>query len=245
MHAPVFGEFLGTLVLILIGDGVCANTALNKSKGGNNGAAYLMVATAWGFGVLFGVTASLSVGGFGHLNSAVTFALALAGKLPWAQVPALVAAQFAGAFVGAAMVWLVYLAHWSETPDQAAKLGIFCTIPAIRNLPLNALTEVIATCLLIVVGFGFGAKSLSATGLPAGFGPYLWGVLVWAIGMSLGGPTGWAMNPPRDLGPRIAHAVLPIAGKGGSDWGYALVPVVGPMIGAGIGAVICKACGIL
>lgn len=245
MHGPLFGEFLGTLVLLLMGDGVCANVALNKTKGGNNGAAYLMVATAWGLAVLLGICASLSVGGVAHLNSAVTLALAIGGAFPWAQVPAFVGAQFAGAFVGAALVWLVYLPHWSETPDQATKLGIFCTAPAIRNIPLNFLTEMIATCFLVILGFGFGSKSLSATGLPAGFGPYLWGMLVWAIGMGLGGPTGWAMNPPRDLGARIAHAVLPIPGKGGSDWGYALVPVVGPLVGGGIGAVICKACGIL
>ena len=244
MHGPLFGEFLGTLVLILIGDGVCANTALNKTKGGNNSAGYLMVATAWGLAVLCGACASMSVGGVGHLNCAVTFALAVGGVFPWAQVPAFVGAQFAGAIVGAALVWLVYMPHWSETSDPAAKLGIFCTAPAIRNIPLNCLTEAIATCLLVIVGFGFGSKALSATGLPA-FGPYLWGMLIWAIGMGLGGPTGWAMNPNRDLGPRIAHAVLPIPGKGGSDWGYALVPVVAPMVGAGIGAVICKASGIL
>jgi glycerol uptake facilitator protein len=243
MHGPVFGEFLGVFVLILLGDGVCANVSLNKSKG--QGAGFLTVATAWGLAVTAGIFASLAVGGIAHLNCAVTFALALAGALPWSQVGGLVGAQFAGAFVGAVLVWLTYLPHWAGTPDQATKLGIFCTAPAIRNLPLNALTEIIATCMLCVVGFAFGSKGVSATGLPAGFGPYLWGMLVWVLGMGLGGPTGWAMNPNRDLGPRIAHAVLPIPGKGGSDWGYALVPVIGPLIGAGIASVICKATGIL
>jgi glycerol uptake facilitator protein len=133
------------------------------------------------------------------------------------------------------------LAHWKETPDVGAKLGIFCTAPAIRNLPANLLTETIATTCLIVVGFSFGSKAVSVTGLPAGYGPWLWGVLVWALGLSLGGPTGYAMNPARDFGPRVAHALLPISGKGNSDWSYALVPILGPLIAGGIGAVIIKA----
>jgi glycerol uptake facilitator protein len=245
MHGPVFGEFLGTLVLILLGDGVCACVTLNKSKGSGNGAAYFMVATAWGLAVTAGIFTSIAVGGVAHLNCAVTFALALAGATPWSQVGGLVAGQFAGAFVGALLVWLVYLPHWAETPDQASKLGIFCTAPAIRNIPANLLTEVIATTFLVVIGFALGSKGVSPTGLPAGFGPYMWGMLVWVLGMGVGGPTGWAMNPNRDLGPRIAHAVLPIAGKGGSDWGYALVPVIGPLVGAGIGSIICQHIGIL
>jgi glycerol uptake facilitator protein len=135
---------------------------------------------------------------------------------------------------------MTYLLHCRETPDSGAKLAIFSTSPAIRNLPANLLTEIIATTCLIVVGFSFGSKAVSSTGLPAGFGPWLWGVLVWALGLSLGGPTGYAMNPARDLGPRLAHAILPISGKGTSDWGYALVPIVGPLIGAVIGAIIIK-----
>jgi glycerol uptake facilitator protein len=243
MHGPVFGEFLGTLVLILLGDGVVANVLLNKSKGQNSG--WIVITAGWGFAVTAGIFTSLAVGGIAHLNCAVTFALAVAGALPWTQVPGLVAGQFAGAFVGAILVWITYLPHWAETESQGFKLGIFCTAPAIRNIPLNFITEVIGTIMLIVVGFALGSKGVSATGLPAGYGPFMWGILVWAIGLSLGGPTGYAINPNRDLGPRIAHAVLPIAGKGGSDWGYALVPVIGPLVGGGIGAVICKATGIL
>jgi glycerol uptake facilitator protein len=153
-------------------------------------------------------------------------------------------AQILGGFVGASLVWLAYLPHWKETPDPGAKLAIFCTGPAIRNLPANFLTEVIATTFLVVVGFAFGSKAVSTTGLLPGFGPSLWGALVWALGLSLGGPTGYAMNPARDFGPRLAHAVLPISGKGKSDWSYALVPIAGPLIAAGIGALIVGAAGI-
>jgi glycerol uptake facilitator protein len=243
MHGPVFGEFLGTLVLILLGDGVVAGVLLNKSKGQNSG--WIVITAAWGFAVVCGIFVSLAVGGVAHLNCAVTFALALAGATPWSQVGGLVAGQFAGAFVGATLVWLAYLPHWAETSDQGLKLAVFCTGPAIRNIPANMLCEVIGTCFLVIIGFALGSKGVSPTGLPAGYGPYMWGIVVWAIGMSLGGPTGYAINPNRDLGPRIAHAVLPIAGKGGSDWGYAMVPVIAPLIGAGIGSVICKAVGIL
>jgi glycerol uptake facilitator protein len=244
MHGPVFGEFLGTFVLILLGNGVVANVVLNKTKGNNGG--YAMIAVAWGLAVTSGIFTSLAVGGVAHLNCAVTFALALAGATPWSQVGGLVAAQFAGAFVASIFVWLTYLPHWAETKNnEGGILAIFCTGPAIRNIPANIMTEVIATAILIIVGFSFGSKGVSPTGLPAGYGPFMWGLLVWVLGCCLGGPTGWAMNPNRDLGPRIEHAVLPIANKGGSDWGYALVPVIGPLVGAGIGSVICKAAGIL
>jgi glycerol uptake facilitator protein len=163
----------------------------------------------------------------------------------WANVGLFWVAQILGAFAGATLVWMTYLAHWKITPDAGAKLAIFCTAPAIRNLPANLLTEIIATTCLIVVGFSFGSKAVSATGLPAGFGPWLWGVLVWALGLSLGGPTGYAMNPARDFGPRAAHAILPISDKGNSDWGYALVPIVGPLIAGGIGAAIIKMAAVL
>jgi glycerol uptake facilitator protein len=144
------------------------------------------------------------------------------------------------------LVWLVYLLHWQETTDQGYKLGIFCTIPAIRNLPSNALTEfLVTTCGLVLVGFAIGSKGVTAAGVTAGWGPFLWGMLVWAIGLSLGGPTGYAINPARDLGPRLAHQILPIPNKGGSDWSYAAIPVLAPALGGIAGGLLCKALGIL
>jgi glycerol uptake facilitator protein len=243
MHGHVFGEFLGTLVLILLGDGVVAGVLLNKSKAQNSG--WIVITAAWGFAVVSGIFTSLAVGGVAHLNCAVTFALALTGGTPWAEVPGLVAAQFAGAFVGAALVWLTYLPHWAETSDQGLKLAVFCTGPGIRNPLANCITEIIGTAMLVIIGFSLGSKGVSPTGLPAGYGPFMWGILVWSIGLSLGGPTGYAINPNRDLGPRIAHAVLPIAGKGGSDWAYSWIPVIAPLIGAFIGAQVCKFGGIV
>ncbi|PKU23881.1 MIP/aquaporin family protein [Telmatospirillum siberiense] len=242
MHGPIFGEFLGTLILILLGDGVVANVLLKKSKGENSG--WIVITTGWGLAVLCGIIASLGVGGVAHLNPAVTIALAVANGAYDTLVP-YIAAQMVGAFCAGVLVWLIYLPHWAETPDQGAKLGIFCTGPGIRNIPANALCEFLVTIVLVLVGFAIGSKGVAANGLPAGFGPYLWGMLVWALGLSLGGPTGYAINPARDLGPRIAHAVLPIAGKGGSDWGYALVPVLAPSVGGIVGAVLCKMTGIL
>jgi glycerol uptake facilitator protein len=242
MHGPVFGEFLGTMVLILFGDGVVANVLLKKSKGENGG--WMVIATGWGLAVLAGIIASLGVGGVGHLNPAVTIALAFSSGSYGTLLP-YISAQIAGAFAGAVLVWVIYLPHWPETPDQGAKLGIFCTAPAIRKIPSNFLTEFLVTTLaLLLVGFAIGSKGVSASGLPAGFGPYLWGMLVWGIGLSLGGPTGYAINPARDLGPRIAHQLLPIAGKGHSDWGYAWVPVIAPALGGIAGAMLCKAFGI-
>jgi glycerol uptake facilitator protein len=164
----------------------------------------------------------------------------------FSNVASYIGAQMGGAFVGALLVWLVYLPHWRETEDKGAKLGIFCTGPAIRNLPANALCEFLVTLFaLLLVGFSIGSKGVAPNGLMPGYGPYLWGMLVWAIGLSLGGPTGYAINPARDLGPRIAHQILPIAGKGSSDWGYALVPVLAPLLGAVVGGFFCKALNIL
>jgi glycerol uptake facilitator protein len=242
MHGPFLGEFMGTLVLILLGDGVVANVLLKKSKGENSG--WIVIATAWGLAVVAGIFTAVAFGSPGaHINPAITFTVALLSG-NWSNVGLFWIAQILGAFAGASLVWMTYLPHWKVTPDPAAKLVIFCTAPAIRNLPANLLTEMIATTCLIVVGFSFGSKAVSSTGLPAGFGPWLWGVLVWAIGLSLGGPTGYAMNPARDFGPRMAHAILPISDKGNSDWGYALVPVVGPLIAGGIGAAIIRLVGI-
>ena len=242
MHGPLLGEFMGTLVLILLGDGVVANVLLKKSKGENSG--WMVIATGWGLAVVAAIFTAIAFGSPGaHINPAITLTVALLSG-DWSNVGVFWAAQILGAFAGASLVWMTYLPHWRVTPDTGAKLGIFCTGPAIRNLPANLLTEIIATTCLIVVGFSFGSNAVSPTGLPAGFGPWLWGVLVWSIGLSLGGPTGYAMNPARDFGPRLAHAILPISDKGNSDWGYAFVPIVGPLIAGGIGAAIIKAVGI-
>jgi glycerol uptake facilitator protein len=226
------------MVLILLGDGVVANVLLKKSKG--EGSGWIVIATGWGLAVIAGIFTAIACGSAGaHINPAVTLAVALFSN-NWTNVLSFWAVQILGAFVGATLVWLTYLPHWKETPDQGAKLGIFCTAPAIRNLPANALTEVIGTATLVAVGFAFGSSAVSPTGLMAGYGPYLWGMLVWGIGLSLGGPTGYAINPARDFGPRLAHFVLPIAGKGKSDWGYALVPMIAPLIGGSIGAAISR-----
>jgi glycerol uptake facilitator protein len=234
MSSPFFGEFMGTMMLVLLGDGVVANVLLKKSKG--EGAGWMVIATAWGLAVTAGIFTAIACGSPGaHLNPGVTLAVAIISN-KWTNVIPFWTAQVLGAFVGAILVWLTYLPHWKETPDQGAKLGIFCTAPAIRNIPANMLTEAIGAATLIVVGFAFGATAVSPTGLIPGYGPYLWGMLVWGIGLSLGGPTGYAINPARDFGPRLAHFVLPIPGKGKSDWGYALVPIIAPLIGAGLGA---------
>jgi len=162
----------------------------------------------------------------------------------WSNVGPFWIAQILGAFTGAFLVWLVYLPHWKETPDASAKLGVFCTAPAIRNIPANLLCETLVTMLLVIVGFSFGSKELAPAGLAPGFSPWFWGVLVWVLGLSLGGPTGYAINPARDFGPRLAHAVFPLPGKGNSDWGYALVPIMGPLVGGALAAGIVKLAGI-
>lgn len=223
-------EFLGTMILILLGDGVVANCLLNKSKGQNGG--WIVITTGWAFGV--GIPAFIFGGISGaHFNPALTIALAVIGKFPAAEVPTYIIAQMLGAIVGATLVWLTYLPHWAESDDKGAKLGIFCTGPAIRNLPSNFLTEVIATFLLVFAILGIGTVK-AADGLSVGVVT----ALIWGLGLSLGGPTGYALNPARDLGPRIAHAILPIAGKGDSDWSYSWVPVLGPVVGAILGALV-------
>lgn len=223
------GELLGTLVLILLGDGVVANILLKGSKGENGG--WMVVTAAWGFAVMCGVFVAQKFGSpDAHLNPAITFAMAVKSG-DWSNVAPFITAQMIGAFLGATLVWLVYLPHWAITEDKGVKLGIFATTPAIRNTTGNLISEIIGTIVLIVVSSSFTAD------LPNGFAPYLVGMLVWSIGLSLGGQTGYAINPARDLGPRLAHAVLPISGKGTSDWSYAWIPVVGPIVG-GILAVL-------
>lgn len=244
-YENLLGEFFGTMVLLVLGCGVCANLTLTKSKGVGGG--WICIAFGWGFGVTFGVFTATTLGApQGDLNPAVTFAKMLAGTYTFNQFIVTSLIQILGGIAGATIVWLTYLAHWSETTDPAAKLGIFSTAPAIRNNALAFITEVSATFFLMFLiwmvfskSFGYGAEVAN------GYGPYIVGMLIVALGLSLGGPTGYAMNPARDLGPRIAHAILPISGKGGSDWGYAWVPVIAPIVGSGLAYVVAKAVGAL
>lgn len=243
---PFFGEILGTALLILLGDGTVANVVLAKSKA--HGAGWIVVATGWAMGVYVGALTVASISG-AHLNPAVSLGLAMADKFAWSQVPVYVAGQMIGAMIGAALVWLAYLPHWAQTSDPDAKRGVFCTAPAIRQPLANLLCEIIGTLALMLGIFGIKTAAMqpdtgAAVPLDMGaLGLIPVAFLIWGIGLALGGPTGYAINPARDLGPRIMHAVLPIAGKGGSDWGYAWVPVLGPMIGAGLAAAIYLAAG--
>ncbi len=228
-------ELVGTLILVLFGDGVVANVLLKHSKG--HGSGWIVITTGWALAVTLGVYVANAVSG-AHLNPAVTLALAAIGKLDPGLIPTYLAAQMLGGFLGAILVWLSYLPHWKATEDAGAKLGIFCTAPAIRHTTGNLLCEIIGTAALLfgVLAIARPENLLPNTGWDKGFAPALVGLLVWALGLSLGGPTGYALNPARDLGPRLAHAVLPIAGKGGGDWGYAWIPVLGPIVGGILGA---------
>jgi len=238
MHSPWFGEFMGTLVLILLGDGVVAGVLLKKSKSENSG--WMVITTGWAFAVMCGVFTAIACGSSGaHLNPAVTLGFAVQSG-NYSNVFPFITAQMLGAIVGATLVWLHYLPHWQETPDAGSKLATFCTSPAIRALPQNFLSEVIATFALVFVVFAIFSKNVTSAGPAAGLGPYLVASLVWGIGLSLGGPTGYAINPARDLGPRIAHAILPIAGKGASGWDYAMIPVFAPLAGGAIAGLLAK-----
>jgi glycerol uptake facilitator len=227
----IFGaEVIGTAILILLGNGVVAGVLLNHSKAQNAG--WIVITFGWGIGVMAGAYA---VGQFSgaHLNPAVTLGFAFQGSTEWGDVPEYLAGEFVGAFIGATLVWGAYLNHWAATEDPGLKLACYSTAPAIRNPPANLITEIIGTFMLV-----FGILAIianEATGV-SGLNALLVGLLVFGIGLSLGGPTGYAINPARDLGPRIMHAILPIAGKGPSDWGYSWVPVVGPIIGGVLGA---------
>ena len=233
--SPVLAEVIGTMILIVLGDGVVANVVLQRTKGFNSG--WIVITTGWALGVTIAVYCVGSISG-AHLNPAVTIGLATIGKFPWASVPLYIAAQILGGFLGAVIVWLTYLPHWAATPDPEAKLAVFCTGPAIRKPATNILSEAIGTFMLVLALLAVLSPTnlLPGSDLAKGIGPLLVGVIVWAIGLSLGGQTGYAINPARDLGPRIAHAVLPISGKGGSDWGYAWVPILGPILGGVLGA---------
>ena len=225
-------EFIGTLVMILLGDGVCAGMGLNKSKG--KGGGWIVITIAWGLAVMAGVFIAHDSGA--HLNPAVSFGLAIAGLFPWANVIPYVIAQMIGAFLGAVLVWVVYKDHFDATDDPEGKLTIFCTMPAIENKPLNFLQEAICAFVLVLLIICIGTYT---GGVNVG-GNSAWPItmVIVSIGMSLGGVTGYAMNPARDLGPRIAHAILPIKGKRDSGWGYSWVPIFGPLAGAALAAAV-------
>lgn len=226
------GELIGTMILIIFGGGVCAGCTLNKSKSQSSG--WIVIIMGWGLAVAMGAYAVGRISG-AHMNPAVTIALASIGSFPWAKVPLYIVAQMIGAILGATIVWLAYLPHWAETENKAAKLGVFSTAPAIRSTGANLLCEAIGTAVLVL-----GILAIGANKFTDGLNPLIVGTLIMAIGLSLGGPTGYAINPARDLGPRIAHAILPIAGKGDSDWKYSWIPVVGPIIGGVVGAFFFK-----
>ena len=220
---PYIAEFIGTMLLIILGDGVVANVTLNKS--GMKGAGSIQITLAWGFAVMVPAFIFGAASG-AHFNPALTLALAVDGSLAWGLVPGYILAQFAGAIVGAVIVYIMFKDQFDATEDPGTKLGVFSTGPSIPNIPRNIFCEAVATFVLV-----FAIKGVPAAA-PAGVSNLLvWGIIV-SIGMSLGGLTGYALNPARDIGPRIAHAILPIKGKGSSNWGYAIVPLLGPVIGA-------------
>jgi glycerol uptake facilitator protein len=228
---PFLGEIVGTALLITLGTGVVANVVLTKTKGFNSG--WIVISFGWAIAVFVGVFASAAASG-AHLNPAVTIALAIAGKFEWDKVPSYILAQFIGACVGAILTWLAYKPHFDETEDKGAILAVFCTDPAIRRPLNNLMTEAIATFIFMMAVFAItspGTSLGSIDALPVAF-------VVLGVGLSLGGPTGYAINPIRDFGPRLMHAILPIKGKGTSDWSYAWVPILGPMIGAILAAVV-------
>jgi glycerol uptake facilitator protein len=241
MDKRFFGEFMGTMVLVLMGNGVVANVLLRKSKA--EGAGWMAIATGWALAVMSGIFTAVACGSAdANLNPAVTLASAI-GSGDFSKLLPYALAQTLGAMVGAALVWVHYFPHWRETPDAEAKRACFCTIPAIRRRGTNLASEAIGTFVLILVASAIASKAGAPTGPAPGLSPYLVGCLIWGIGLSLGGTTGYAINPARDFGPRVMHAILPIAEKGGSDWGYASVPVLGPLIGAGVAGVLVRVVG--
>lgn len=229
LSLQLLGEFIGTFVLVLLGDGVVAGVSLRKSKA--EGSGWIAITLGWGLAVTLGVYASSFLSP-AHLNPAVSVGMAIAGKFPWSSVIPYSIAQILGGLVGGIVVWIHYYPHWKETKDKDAILSTFATEPAIRNYSMNFISEVVGTAVLI-----FGLLAFTRGQFTQGLNPIAVGVLITAIGLSLGGTTGYAINPARDLGPRLAHAMLPIANKGGSDWAYSWVPILGPVVGAILGAI--------
>jgi glycerol uptake facilitator protein len=239
MTSPFLGEFMGTLVLVLLGNAVNAGVLLKKSKAENSG--WIVITAGWAFAVMCGVFVAIACGSSdAHLNPAVTLGFAVRSS-DFSKLWPYLAAQMLGAFAGAILVWIHYLPHWAQTPDAASKLACFSTSPAIRNVATNLISEIIGTFVLVFVVGAIFSKAVAGPGLAFGLGPYLVGSLVWGVGLSLGGTTGYAINPARDLGPRLAHTILPITGKGSSDWGYAGIPVVGPLIGGALAGLLMRA----
>jgi glycerol uptake facilitator protein len=233
MSSMFIADVLATMMLIWLGDGVVANVLLKHSKG--NGSGWIVITAGWCFAVAMSGYVGGAFGGFN--NPAVALAFAITGDVPWSSLPVHFIATTLGGLLGAVLVWLQYLPHWAPTEDQGLKLAVFSTGPAIRNAGANLLSEVMGTACLLLCVYGLGKSSAGAS---TGMGAVVGGFMVWSMGLSLGGPTGYAINPARDLGPRIAHAILPIPGKGGSDWEYSWIPVIGPCIGAVIGAIVWK-----
>ena len=240
-QSPFLGELIGTMVLILLGNGVVANVVLKKTKGESSG--WIVITAGWGFAVMIGIfTANAFGSAAAHLNPAVTVAFAVL-RNDYTMVPSYLLAQLIGAFLGSILVWLQYLPHWKATEDSGSKLACFATDPAIRSTGPNFLSEFMATVLLIVgvVAIGYaGSSDPDKGGISPGIAPYLVGMLVWSIGLSLGGTTGYAINPVRDLGPRLAYSILPIPNKGSSDWRYGWIPVLAPILGAIVGGLILR-----
>jgi glycerol uptake facilitator protein len=236
MHSVWFGEFMGTLVLVLLGNGVNAGVTLRKSYAADSG--WVVITTGWAMAVLCGVLVAQAFGSAGaHLNPAISLASAV-DTGDYSHLAGLWSAQMLGAIAGASLMTLHYAPHWSLTPDPAAKLGVFCTNGAVRSPFANFISEVIATMMLVLVAGAIFSHGVSASGPAAGVGPWLVGSLVWGIGLSLGGTTGYAINPARDLGPRLTHALLPIPGKGGSNWRYAPIPILGPLTGGALAGLL-------
>ncbi|MGQ1909894.1 MIP/aquaporin family protein [Marinifilum sp. RC60d5] len=237
----IIAEFLGTMLLILLGNGVVANVVLNKTKGNNGG--WIVITLGWGLAVFVGVAVAGPVSG-AHINPAVTIGLAVAGLFAWSKVALFIIAQILGAAMGAFLVWLMYRDHFNSTEDGEAKLACYSTGPAIRNFASNAISEIIGTFVLVFVIFYMVGPSLEGQGIEHAklglgtLGALPVALLVVAIGLSLGGTTGYAINPARDLGPRIMHAILPMKNKGTSDWGYSLIPVIAPVVGAIVAALL-------